>query len=847
MSKSKHYTTALQDRIPIGQVISYAIGMLVNNLQAAALPAMIVILNLGLGMDPILVGLIGFAPRIVDAVSDVMMGYISDNTRSRFGRRRPYIFGGVIVAGIIFIIMWQLPYGQINIAAKKPVSQHKVLFPSNTNVIFHEGGQAILDYNQDNPSESGFVFYGPESLKLESKHTDDKANLRLWDKICRIFMANKPMQATNFSEYSSIEMKTEIPEDLSFEIIFNEAGAAPTSSETFDTLANSDGESFSFEASSKQVKDNTLKFNFSDLKPRTSYGNQNGKKQLDLIAIKNIVLSFPKLKGSGEIKINSIKLLKDGDLEEIDILEETSINQHKSFSSNDTTILFRKNGETVLNYNADQQSNANFVFYGPDSLALASDSALATNLDGYPRFELNVDVPNENSFNIFFDESDADDGESYHMELTPTKSGRELFKFELSELKRSMERGNQNGNNTLDIKSMKNISVNFADLQGAGALTVHSVTLRKSESFYTTYFWYFMAMSIFFFLAYTVFAVPFNALGYEMTPDYHERTRLQAWAQGAGQVAWIIAPWFWWTVYNDELFEGPVEGARTLAIIVGAFIAIVGVVPAIFTKERFVALPKNENRTSIWKHTKEFFKGIAITFACKPFVKICAVTFLVFNGFQLGISFSLYVMIFYLFGGDNKAAGGLQGWFGTASVLGTIILVIPLATWISSKLGKKKTLVITLSMAMVGYVVKWFGYNPDYPYLLLVSAPIVSFGIGSLFTMMGSMVADVCDYDELITGERREGVFSAIYWWMVKIGMSMAAVFTGVLLKTSGFDQALGTGNTQETLLYLRIFDIGIPMVTFAIAILIISTYKLSEKRLHEIRTELEQRRGKGA
>ena len=68
--------------------------MLVNNLQAAALPAMVVILNLGLGMDPVLVGIIGFAPRIFDAVSDPMMGYISDNTRSRWGRRRPYIFGG---------------------------------------------------------------------------------------------------------------------------------------------------------------------------------------------------------------------------------------------------------------------------------------------------------------------------------------------------------------------------------------------------------------------------------------------------------------------------------------------------------------------------------------------------------------------------------------------------------------------------------------------------------------------------------------------------------------------------------------------------------------------------------
>lgn len=111
MDKSKHYTTAPEDRISLKQKSAYAVGMFVNNLQAAALPAMVVILNLGLGMDPVLVGIIGSVPRIFDAISDPMMGYISDNTRSRWGRRRPYIFIGAILSGIIFALMWQLPEG----------------------------------------------------------------------------------------------------------------------------------------------------------------------------------------------------------------------------------------------------------------------------------------------------------------------------------------------------------------------------------------------------------------------------------------------------------------------------------------------------------------------------------------------------------------------------------------------------------------------------------------------------------------------------------------------------------------------------------------------------------------
>ena len=231
MSKPEHYTTAPEDRISLKQKSAYAVGMFVNNLQAAALPAMVVILNLGLGMDVLWVGIIGAVPRIFDAISDPMMGYISDNTRTRWGRRRPYILGGAILAGIIFALMWQLPAGYIDIAAKTPTVRHNIVLPNQTNVIIQDGGQAIINYVKETPSESGFVFYGPRSLAVE----------------------NEDVQATNLSKYSSLEVSAEIPENLFLEIIFNEAGAAPASSEVFDTLAGDDGESFSFKTVSKKL------------------------------------------------------------------------------------------------------------------------------------------------------------------------------------------------------------------------------------------------------------------------------------------------------------------------------------------------------------------------------------------------------------------------------------------------------------------------------------------------------------------------------------------------------------------------------------------------------------------
>ncbi|MCK5083213.1 MAG: MFS transporter, partial [Candidatus Omnitrophica bacterium] len=107
------------------------------------------------------------------------------------------------------------------------------------------------------------------------------------------------------------------------------------------------------------------------------------------------------------------------------------------------------------------------------------------------------------------------------------------------------------------------------------------------------------------------------------------------------------------------------------------------------------------------------------------------------------------------------------------------------------------------------------------------------------------MVADVCDQDELETGERREGMFSAVYWWMVKLGLALASLIGGILLAGTGFKQDLGLGQATETLLWMRIFDVLIPIVTSIMAIFIIRTIDDSEEKAHDVRRQLEERRGK--
>jgi len=365
-----------------------------------------------------------------------------------------------------------------------------------------------------------------------------------------------------------------------------------------------------------------------------------------------------------------------------------------------------------------------------------------------------------------------------------------------------------------------------------------------SELFYV---WYFLIFQILYFIGFTCFSIPWIALGYEMTPDYHERTRLQGASNFIGQLPWLVAPWCWAIMHNQTWFPDIVYGGRILAIIIGAIIIGFGILPAIFNKEYFHTLPKPDIKGA-WNVMKNFFVGAYITLKCKPFLKLCLSTLLIFGGFMCASAFTIYVVFFYIFKGapvldQAYAKGGLLlGWYGTFSAVCTMG-VIYVTTWLSRKLGKKNAFFVTIPLSIIGYALKWIGYNPDNPYLLFIAAPFIAFGLGSLFTLMNSMVADVCDFDELQTGTRREGMFSAVYWWMVKLGVALSSFISGLLINATGFRQEIGLAQTSETLLWMRIFDISIPIVTSLIAIFIIMTFSISEEKAYEIRKQVEKQR----
>ncbi len=268
-------------------------------------------------------------------------------------------------------------------------------------------------------------------------------------------------------------------------------------------------------------------------------------------------------------------------------------------------------------------------------------------------------------------------------------------------------------------------------------------------------------------------------------------------------------------------------------------------IPAIFIKSKstldetsFSPLTLKSMGSAI----KEIISGFKESFSYRPFRKLCIATFFIFNAFNTVASFSFFIVVYYLFNGDAGAAGIWPTLFGSVGALATTFMVIPIVARMSNKMGKKNAFLLSQGISIIGYILLWFLFIPGKPYMFLFGLPFFSFGIGSLFTLMMSMTADVCDLDELNSGKRREGIFGAIYWWMVKFGFAIAGLLTGAIMTLVDFNPEAAV-QADGAVSGLRFFYSAVPITGTLIAMWVMRDYDLTEQKAREIAKQLEERK----
>lgn len=438
---------------------------------------------------------------------------------------------------------------------------------------------------------------------------------------------------------------------------------------------------------------------------------------------------------------------------------------------------------------------------------------------------------------------------------------------------------------------------------------------------------YLVVALLLFYTFYSIFSVPYESLGTELTANYKERTNIFVVRSYVNQVfnlgiswAFPLAAWF----ALQPWVGGDVNGVRVVSVLTAIVIIGAGILPGIFCQERYKEIAQAEQKTQ----KKTTFKEAVTTLLKNSQLMIvigiiCTYLLAIMSIGVLGY----YVTVYYIFDGDRLAGTVLGGLNGTLRVVCSLIAAYAIKR-MADRFDKHHLMAACVVAMLVASVGLYFTIIPGRPLLYLVSQPLVAVGEVGFWILIISMRADVCDYDEYQNNKRREGIISAVTNWFTKSTMTMAALLSGVILQfVVGFDnnlkdeaiiaqveqaaqvqfdsmteeeraakdaehnvfmrifhafpadetnrglearmtdamfyegdapevtvQLLKTQMEQEAIMAqqdpgmlerMRLFYVLPKALALIIALILIKFYKLSHKRMNEIRAELEERRGR--
>jgi GPH family glycoside/pentoside/hexuronide:cation symporter len=356
-----------------------------------------------------------------------------------------------------------------------------------------------------------------------------------------------------------------------------------------------------------------------------------------------------------------------------------------------------------------------------------------------------------------------------------------------------------------------------------------------------------------------------TALGYELSDDYNQRSKVIAigslWfslaALGGGffySTALILKDGFRWEEGDyyqmfwglcdipvpDFLIQHPItpvfpgneiQALRTLSYIVGGLVLVFGVLPFFVCRERFQK--SNKKHVKIWTALRQAISN-------KPYRLILALNIIqTFGGVFGGVGGM--VLYYYVCQGNKLQSTGIFG--GIAGVVGllTAILMVPLAAPLTKKLGKRSGLLVGYGAGVIGACAAPFIVLPGQPWLLFLPSIILAIPGAIGGTMMASAFPDICDVDELQSGERREGLYTAVNSFISKLQISVVSLLGNVMITWCGCDP-MQPSQPEHVVTLMRWLWLG-PGILIAIVLFILAArYPLTENVMADVRRRLDER-----
>lgn len=334
-----------------------------------------------------------------------------------------------------------------------------------------------------------------------------------------------------------------------------------------------------------------------------------------------------------------------------------------------------------------------------------------------------------------------------------------------------------------------------------------------------------------FYSAMTVFVVPHMSLGAELTPDYHERSRLFGLRHAfftAGSIIALVSMWFFISAEQ----QGP-DAVRETAF---SFSGLAAVVTAALILLAVIRLRENPDFQGRVSHNP--FHAYKDVWQNRHARLLIVVTFIENVGSAVIGLLTLYVAQ-YVVGRPSLAP------FMILTYMIPSTLSVPMWIPLSRRFGKIKLWIFSQLLTGVSFgamfVMAFLDSEVARLWVIFVFAFTAGLAAGCGGTVGPSVQGDVIDYDEYRTGERKEGSYFAAWNFVHKSATGVMALITGYVLQFSGY-----VPNVEQTLsvkiALMTLYSI-LPLVCYTYGAWLFSRFKLDENSHAEIRAELEKRR----
>jgi GPH family glycoside/pentoside/hexuronide:cation symporter len=281
---------------------------------------------------------------------------------------------------------------------------------------------------------------------------------------------------------------------------------------------------------------------------------------------------------------------------------------------------------------------------------------------------------------------------------------------------------------------------------------------------------YLTIMFFVYFLFYTAIGIPYDAVLAEIAVTSEDRIKLTSW-----KLVYAIIGFLMVALLAPELFEK--LGALKMALVTGT----IGLVAMYMCLPGIKELPLEFSKADVQLKMKDTFKA---TFGNKQFLFFG----LAITALYMCYTVILMIMPFFVTVILGKSEGFVK-WLQAEFIL-FMVAAVPFWIWISARYRKGKLLrIVSLFLAIFFPAAFLVGYLPGIPIVAqaFLLFPLVSVPLGGFMILVYAMMGDIVDYDQMLTGKRREAMYYGVFGFARKVGFALSSLIMPLLFRTFGY------------------------------------------------------------